>query len=238
MTRNILYTVGRAAMKSYARFMLDTNVIRLAKLPNGPKIIALNHPTTLDPFLVATYFTEPVYILVTESAFKAPLFGKCLRNIGHIPVKFGAGKEAFDAAYELLKAGKNVAIFPEGQLSPLQGGLARARTGAARLALSAGVPIIPVGIGIQPERIRFVETGITAGDGQDEVARLYARAPYAVTIGEALHMEGSVDDHVYVRVQSQRLMQQINQLHRSSMYRIESKTRRSLIHDTAEFPSV
>jgi 1-acyl-sn-glycerol-3-phosphate acyltransferase len=56
-----------------------------------------------------------------------------------------AALAAFDGAIPVLKAGDLVAVYPEGTRSP-DGRLYRGRTGVARLALAAGVPVIPVGV--------------------------------------------------------------------------------------------
>lgn len=85
------YQAGQAAARMYAQLMLNMDVEQPAALPAGAKIITPNHPTTLDPFLVPTYFDEQIHILVTESAFKVSLFGRYLHWAGHIPVVVGRG---------------------------------------------------------------------------------------------------------------------------------------------------
>jgi hypothetical protein len=67
--------------------------------------------------------------------FQVPLLGAYLKRAGHIPVEAGKGQEAIDAAVALLKKGHTVVIFPEGVISPLEGGFHEARTGVARIAL-------------------------------------------------------------------------------------------------------
>ena len=119
---------------------------------------------------LATVLPEQVHILVTKSTFKAPLFGDYLRQSGHVPVVVGRGSEAFEAGKCLIEQGHVVAIFPEGALSP-EGRVARPHTGVTRLALSTGAPVIPVGIGLDPTRIRMVDTGIKTADGSTEIAR-------------------------------------------------------------------
>lgn len=165
------YRVGRDVTQAAARLLLRMDVVRSGPLLAGPKIIAPNHPTTIDPFLVPAYMNERVHILVTESAFKVPGFGASLRAAGHIPVFAGEGKRAFEAALHLLCEGHNVAIFPEGALSPVDGGLHRAHTGVARLALLSGAAVIPLGIGLEPSRIRFLNTGIVNAAGEPEATR-------------------------------------------------------------------
>jgi 1-acyl-sn-glycerol-3-phosphate acyltransferase len=219
MLQQAWYTLGRVGVGAYAQLMLDMDISRHASLPKGSKIIAANHPTTTDPILITQVTPEPMHILITEMCFKAPGVGKSLRMAGHIPVVTGNGRAAFDEGIQLLRDGKTVGIFPEGALSPLDGGLEKPHTGVARLALISGAPVIPVGIHLQREHIRFVET--TVGD-KTETARWYLHGPYAMTVGEPIQFEGNVEDRQYVRSVSERIMQRIACLSRESAQRIRT----------------
>lgn len=220
MTNCLLYQVGSTAVHLYVREMMHTDVDFQAPLPEGAHIIAPNHPTTLDPFLITAFFPTRLHVLVTESAFKVPLFGDYLRRTGHIPVVAGEGRQAFDAARSLLLDGQTVAIFPEGALSPLGGGVGKPHTGVARLAMLTHAPVIPVGIAVRQDAIRFVRTGIRDAQGQEEIARVYLRAPYAVSVGAPLHINGDVEDWALVRATSANIMQRIAHLSRQSAARI------------------
>src|SRR5919199_3581062 len=117
--RRVAYIYVRRLMRSEAEWETD--------LPSGAKIIAANHPTTTDPFLMMSWPFEPVYILISEAAFKVPLIGRFLRLAGHIPVYAHRGREAFEAALHLLSEGQTVGVFPEVALSEDDGQLVRAR---------------------------------------------------------------------------------------------------------------
>ena len=117
-------------------------------LPSGAKIVAANHPTAADPFLMMSWLFEPVYTLITETAFKVLPRGQFLRLAGHIPVYAHRGREAFEAPLHLLGEGQIAGIFPEGALSEDDGQLVTARSGAVRLAVTAHVPIVPAGIAV------------------------------------------------------------------------------------------
>ena len=237
MNQQKLYQIGRLAMRAYTRLLLDTDVRHSAPLPSGAKIIAPNHPTTLDPFLIPAFYDEQIHILVTESAFKAPMFGKYLRAAGHVEVVAEQGRGAFEAARQLLLEGKTVAIFPEGALSPLYGSCSQAHTGVVRLSLLTGAPVIPVGIAVQPHRIHVIRTGIRNHDGQEEIARGYLHAPYGVTSGLPLIFDGDVEDRAWVRQLSDRLMQHILRLGRQSAYRIHAYQPKINLYETVELPS-
>ncbi len=219
MSQQAWYSMGRSAVAAYAQLALQMDISRHAPLPQGPKIIAANHPTTTDPILITLATSEPMHILITEMCFKVPAVGHFLRQAGHVPVVDGNGRAAFDEAIRLLKDGKTVGIFPEGALSPLDGGTWHPHTGVARLALLGGAPIIPVGIHLQRERIHFVETTVEA---KTEIARWYLRGPYAMTVGEPMRFDGDVEDRQYVRSVSDRIMQRIACLSRESARRINA----------------
>jgi 1-acyl-sn-glycerol-3-phosphate acyltransferase len=219
MLQQAWYSMGRIAVASYAQFALQMNISRHAPLPKGPKIIAANHPTTTDPILITQVMSEPMHILITEMCFKMPVVGKSLRMAGHIPVVTGNGRAAFDEALQLLRDGKTIGIFPEGALSPLDGGTCYPRTGVARMALMAKVAVIPVGIHVEREHIKFIET--TVGD-RTETARWYLHGAYAMTVGEPMWFEGDVKDREYVRTVSERIMQRIVRLARESERRMRA----------------
>lgn len=214
----IWYRLGRAAVAGMARIRLDMDVCWQASLPSGPKIIAPNHPTTIDPFLMLTLFSEQVSILVTGAAFDVPVFGSVLRRSGHIPVVEGDGGTAFEEAKRLLAAGRTLVVFPEGSLSERGGGLKGLRTGAVRLALSTGAPIVPVGIQLDWERVHRVR--ITE-KGRAVEGRLYWRGPYAITVGAPSYWRGDVHDRPCVRSMTNQLLRQIGKLCHQSAIRVE-----------------
>lgn len=223
MFQTIAYRFGQTIMRKYAQMLLNMEVVQHARLPAGPRIFAANHPTTTDPFLLLALTAAPISILVTESCFKVPLFGHYLQTAGHIPVLQGDGRAAFDEARQLLNEGRTIGIFPEGVLSPLEGGLCqsvcRPHTGVARLALMTGAPVIPIGIGLQPKQVWFHELHI---DGVTEMARWYFHGKYAITIGEPLYFEGDAENREQVRSVSDRVMDYINRLAHESMARVQA----------------
>ncbi len=217
MLSKILYRTGALTVDLCARLMFNRDIVRHAPLPEGAKIISPNHPSTTDPFLILASFQEPVSILIDNRLFKVPLFGEYLRRTGHIPVVEGQGYTAFEAARRLLEEGRTVVVFPEGTISPLAGGLHPPRTGAARLALLTGAPIIPVGIYLERRRLRLIETRI---DGKKEIGTWYLGGPFAVTFGQPMWFQGDVENREYVASMSKRLMRRIAQLTFESAYRV------------------
>jgi 1-acyl-sn-glycerol-3-phosphate acyltransferase len=223
LIRNLLYKAGRAMVWLYARLMLQVDVSWHVPLPAGPKLIVANHPSTTDPFYLNLLSSQPMNLLIIEHPFLVPVFGTYLRWSGHVPVVPGQGRSAFDDAHLLLKKGRTVALFPEGDVSPRHGGLLPPHSGAARLALLTGVPIVPVGIYLPLWRCRTIVSRIA---GRDYVGYWYVRGTYSMTVGQALYGEGDVEDRAGVGRLSNRIMQQIHALALESEWRAKGAVRR------------
>ncbi len=219
-TDRLMYWFSKPVVLSYSSTMLKMDIRMEQPLPSGPKIIAANHPSTTDPFFVACMARKQVFILINEVLFKVPLLGEYLRRSGHIPVQVGNGPAALEAAVQLLKQGKTVIIFPEGDLSPEEGGFQKPRTGVARLALASGAPVIPVGIHLQRERIHSIRSTVA---GQAHIGRWYIRGPYNMTIGEPLLFKGDVEDRPLVRSVASTVMHNIIELARLSEIRMNQR---------------
>ena len=150
----MLYAVTKRVVGTLARTVYRPRVIDADKVPTtGPVILAPNHLAVLDSFIVPLVLPRPVSFLAKAEYFSGGgargsltkwLFG----SLGAIPVERGRGraaKEALDAAERVLLGGGAFGIHPEGTRSP-DGRLYRGRTGVARLALSTGAPVVPVGL--------------------------------------------------------------------------------------------
>lgn len=123
----------------------------LENLPRDTGFIACpNHVTEIDPVVVGHFFYNqkimPRY-LAKASLFKVPVLGAALRATDQVPVqRVTAGASAsLKSARTVIDAGGALIIYPEGTLTrdpdlwPMRG-----RTGAARLALQTGAPVVPV----------------------------------------------------------------------------------------------
>ena len=88
-------------------------------------------------------------LLATSGVFRTPLLGGLVRRLGFIQVDRGSAtaSSSLDAALDALAAGEAVGIFPEGRTTrDPDHWPERAKTGAVRLALRSGAPIVPVAI--------------------------------------------------------------------------------------------
>src|SRR5512144_1260302 len=114
MFQKTWYMLGRNIVDPYVSNVMKADIHYKAALPEGPKIIAVNHPSTNDPAFVTALFKEQVSILILETLFKVPLFGRSLRMAGHVEVMMGNGRAALEEGIRLVKSGRSVMIFPEG----------------------------------------------------------------------------------------------------------------------------
>lgn len=217
MFQKVWYLLGRLIVTIYAHIALNMDILWKTARPTGPVILAANHPSTTDPAIVTTLVNRQASILINHILFNVPVFGRSLRMAGHIPVIHGNGKAALQEASRLLKAGRTIIIFPEGDISPLTGGMHKLHTGVARLAMLTGAPVIPVGISLDADRIQIVQTEVK---GTMEPGTWYLHGPYGVTVGEPMQFEGSVDDREYVKSVTETIMQQISLLAQESAIRI------------------
>jgi 1-acyl-sn-glycerol-3-phosphate acyltransferase len=123
-----------------------------AKLPaTGGCVVALNHVSHLDPLTAAHFLYDhgrlPRYLAKSE-LFRNKVLGFFLRSAGQIPVERLSRNAvgAYDAAVAAIRAGECVVVYPEGTITrdpdlwPMTG-----KSGAARIALETGCPVIPVG---------------------------------------------------------------------------------------------
>ena len=118
---------------------------------HGPAILASNHLSFSDsiflPLMSSRRITFPAKSdYFTQPGLKGRLKAAFFRGTGQIPIDRSGGaasQVAMDAGLAVLRRGELFCIYPEGTRSP-DGRLYKGKTGIARMALTAGVPVIPV----------------------------------------------------------------------------------------------
>jgi 1-acyl-sn-glycerol-3-phosphate acyltransferase len=119
----------------------------------GPVIIAANHRSFLDPFVIATMARRPMYYVAKQELFSRPWQAWILNALGAFPVKRGEHDEdMIQTAKAILGRGDIVLIFPEGTRTR-PGSLGSPKRGIGRLALETGAPVVPVAV-IGTEAVR------------------------------------------------------------------------------------
>jgi 1-acyl-sn-glycerol-3-phosphate acyltransferase len=126
---------------------LRLDVVGTEHIPaTGGGVVVINHTGYLDFALAGLPFWRAqrrlVRFMAKREVFVSRVSGPLMRAMGHIPVDRAAGATSFRAAIEALRAGELVGVFPEATISR-SFCLKEFKSGAARMARAAGVPLIP-----------------------------------------------------------------------------------------------
>ncbi|MFH1641665.1 MAG: lysophospholipid acyltransferase family protein [Nanoarchaeota archaeon] len=144
----MVYPIARYTVAPLLRLFIR-KVDGLNNLPKPPFIIAANHESFLDPFLILAVtlplIDQKIHYLAMKGRFWN-LFGDGISRhwAGCVPLDEGK-QNALTELADILSNGGIVGIFPGGPRS-LDGRLTKGKTGAVRLALETKVPIVPVGL--------------------------------------------------------------------------------------------
>jgi 1-acyl-sn-glycerol-3-phosphate acyltransferase len=114
--------------------------------PNGPAIIVPNHLSLLDPFFITLVVPRFITFIGKAEYFDSWQTRMFMELGGVIPVRReDPAQSSLDAGVSVLSAGNLLGIFPEGTRSP-DGRLYKGKTGAARMAVEVGCPVLPTGL--------------------------------------------------------------------------------------------
>lgn len=133
-----------------SRRMARIEVEGLDRIPaQGGVILTPNHVSHVDPVILGTTLRRSgrrTRALAKASLFSAPGVGLVLTKMGHIPVYRDSAQatEALRSAIEQVRLGEVLAVYPEGTVPKDGARLGPFKTGAARLALATGAPVVPI----------------------------------------------------------------------------------------------
>jgi 1-acyl-sn-glycerol-3-phosphate acyltransferase len=205
----LLYSIGKLTVGKTLMLGWRPHVEGLENIPRtGGAIFAGNHLSVADELFLGSVVPRHLAFWAKSEYFDGTgMRGWVTRNLlnglGAIRVERAGGRAAltaFDGAIPVLRSGGMVAIYPEGTRSP-DGRLYRGRTGAARLAVAAGVPIIPVGM-LGTERVQPI--------GQPYPMPF--RGKVAVKFGKPIETTGRGDDRTALRALTDEVMAEIQKL--------------------------
>jgi len=150
----MLYTLTRKILGPVARLLYRPVIEGRENIPRtGPLLLASNHLSFVDSIVIPLVAPRRVVFLAKSEYFTGHGMRGALKRwmftaVGCVPIRrgtAGAAQEALDSALEILRDGLAFGIYPEGTRSR-DGRLYRGRTGVAWLALTAGCPVVPVGL--------------------------------------------------------------------------------------------
>lgn len=174
----------RPLVSGAIRLVFRPHINGLANVPRtGAFIVASNHLSFFDSVIIQSLFSRQVAFFAKAEYFTSPgLKGAFMKAfftaVGSIPVQRGeqaASVAALDQLVDLLDAGEGVGIYPEGTRSR-DGRLYRGRTGVGWLALTTGVPVVPVGL-VGTDKLQPADSNRVR------------RHRFTVNIGEPMHFE-------------------------------------------------
>jgi glycerol-3-phosphate dehydrogenase (NAD(P)+) len=150
----VLYLLVRAVLLPF--FLLYFRLERIGRehIPSsGAVLLAANHRSFLDPFVIGALTRRPVYYMAKRELFERRWQAWLLNSLGAFPVDRGAGDQnAMATARAILNRGDCVVIFPEGT-RVRRGPLGEPHRGVGRLALQTGARVVPIAV-IGTERVR------------------------------------------------------------------------------------
>lgn len=157
-----LYKVVKFVLTYPLRFLCNMKVRGTENEPTteqGAYLVIANHRTWADPIYLACVLKHgQPHFMAKKELFKIPLLNLLIRALGAYPVnRGGADVGAIKHTIEMLKAGVCVGMFPQGhRYNKVDPRKTPVKTGAAMIALKAGVPVLPVFIKVKNNKHFFL----------------------------------------------------------------------------------
>jgi 1-acyl-sn-glycerol-3-phosphate acyltransferase len=125
---------------------LPVEVRGLERLPPTACVYAVNHASFVDIWVLVARLPGSVRFVAKRELYRVPIFGQALRATGQIPLDrrdLVAAERSYEAAAEVVRGGRSVIVFVEGTRTRT-GRLGEFKKGAFVLAITAGVPLVPI----------------------------------------------------------------------------------------------
>src|SRR5919197_1502231 len=162
----VVYWIVRGILQPFFLVYFRLRRIGMEHIPSdGPVLIAANHRSFSDPFMIGLCLRRPLRFVAKIELFDKRWKAWLLLALGAFPIRRGeADEQAMETARVILEQGGVVGIFPEGtRVRP--GPLGEPKRGVGRLALETGAPIVPIAISgtediragwrIRPRKVRL-----------------------------------------------------------------------------------
>ena len=192
----MIYWIGFAIVKLLDKIYFTAEYIGLENLPaKGSFILACNHISNLDPFIVGTCVRRRFHFIAKDSLFKNKFFGFILSKFGAIPIKRNTSDfHAIREVLRRLKKNSPLVLFPEGTRR-VSGRDKKIQGVVGLIALKAHVPVFPV-------HIEGSQKALPPGE------KWFMRHPVTVTFGRPIHFN---DSDSYIEV-AERIMNEVYKL--------------------------
>jgi len=143
----IVYWIVRAILQAFFRVYFRLSRVGREHIPtDGPVLLAANHRSFSDPFMIGLCLRRPLRFVAKVELFDKRWKAWLLLALGAFPIRRGeSDDQAMETARVILERGGAVGIFPEGTRTR-PGPLGEPRRGVGRLALETGAPIVPIAI--------------------------------------------------------------------------------------------
>jgi 1-acyl-sn-glycerol-3-phosphate acyltransferase len=205
----LLYSIGKIIVGNAMTIGWRPHVEGFEYIPRtGGVVFAGNHLSVADELFLGSVVPRHIAFWAKSDYFIGKGIGgfftrNLMHGLGAIKVERGGGRAAlaaFDGAIPVLQGGDSVAVYPEGTRSP-DGKLYRGRTGVARLAVAAGVPIVPVGM-LGTDKVQPI--------GQPYP--MIGRGKVSIKFGPPIDTTGRADDRTSLRELTDEVMAEIQKL--------------------------
>jgi len=134
-------------------------------LPGGTCVIACNHQSNFDPFVIYSAVAKHMRFVAKAELFRIPIFGQAMKAVGMVKVDRTGGegdRRTLEGAVQSVRERVSLIFFPEGTRSQ-DGVLKPFKRGAAFMAIQAEVPIVPMAIAgtkdVLPKHTRLIRGG-------------------------------------------------------------------------------
>jgi len=140
-----IYFLGWSGFRVIFALYFRSRAFHAERVPRtGPVILASNHASFLDPFLVGASVSREINYLARDDLFRFPVIGWLLRQWQSVPVnREGGGAKGLKAILDRLLAGGAIILFPEGTRTR-DGKLQPARSGIGLTVIKSPAPVVPV----------------------------------------------------------------------------------------------
>ena len=144
---DVIWAIGRPTIGGFARLVAPLRVYGAERMPaDGGLVVAANHFSWIDPLALGSASPRTLYFMAKVEAHRVPGLGQLMRSFGAFAVRRGeSDRDAVRTMRAIVRDGHALGMFAEGTRQ-VSGVLGPVQPGAAMVAITEGVPLIPAAI--------------------------------------------------------------------------------------------